>query len=567
MLKENPETATFLGVDKGARAGLRHELTDRTPAGADHLRSACAEHLTRLKSVAADRLLWREALDIRATRYALELADEGYRQFDFGDNLVLSVGLPGSSSPYAVSQSTGFYASIPDFLDTQHKIRTVDDADAYLDRLSAFAHGLDGETERLRRDGARGVVAPDFILDTVLRQQQAYIAKPPSQWGLVKSIAQRASKAAIKGDWNARALALCEREVGPAIVRQVDRLQQLRAATSSDAGVWKLPQGESYYAWALKVGTTTVTTPEDVHQAGLEQVARLNGEMDRLLSAQGMTKGTVGNRLAALSKDSRQLYPDSDAGRDALIAYLNRIVQSMRARLPSAFVAQHKADLVIRRVPTAIEAGAPYGYEIDGSIDGTRPAAYYINLQDMANWPRFTLPTLCFHEGVPGHVWQGTYTHGLPLIRSQFYFNAYVEGWGLYAEQLADELGMYDHDPFGRLGYLQSVQFRACRLVLDTGLHVKRWSRSQAIHWLIENNGLPDDAARGEVDRYCVWPGQACGYAIGLLELQRLRARASSVLGTDFSLRAFHETILQAGPVPLTVLKTAVDRYAPHKSD
>jgi uncharacterized protein (DUF885 family) len=565
MLNESPESATFLGVDKGVHADLRHKLTDRTLAGVDHLRAGCAERLRRLRAIPANHLSWSQRVDLRATLYAHELADEGFQGFDFGDNLVLAVGLPGSNSPYAVSQSTGFFATIPDFLDSQHKVETREDAEAYLDRLRAFPTGLDGETERLKRDAAHGVVAPDFILDLVIKQQQAYSAKPVSDWGLVTSLAGRTSKAAIKGDWAAHARALCEQDIGPAIMRQTAALQQLRSRASGDAGVWKLPKGDAYYAWALKVGTTTARTPDDVHSLGLEFVASLNGEMDRLLKSSGMTKGTVGERLAALSKDPRQLYPDSQAGRQQLIAHLNDVVHIVRSRLPRAFLAKHKADLVIKRVPPAIEAGAPYGYEIDGSIDGSRPASYYINLQDMANWPKFTLQTLCFHEGLPGHVWQGTYTHDLPLIRSQFYFNAYVEGWGLYAEQLGDELGMYEHDPLGRLGYLQSIQFRACRLVLDTGLHAKRWTREQAIRWLIDNNGLPPDSARGEVERYCVWPGQACGYALGLVELRRLRALASQRLGARFSLPGFHEAVLRAGPVPLTVLDAVIDRYASHR--
>jgi uncharacterized protein (DUF885 family) len=265
--------------------------------------------------------------------------------------------------------------------------------------------------------------------------------------------------------------------------------------------------------------------------------------------------------MDALSKDPRYLFPNTDRGRADLLAYLNGIVAKVRERLPRAFATIQKADLVIKRVPPDIEAGAPDGYEQDGTIDGSRPASYYINLRDTGNWPKFSLPTLTFHEGVPGHVWQGTFVHALPTIRSQMMFNAYVEGWALYAEQLGDELDMYEDDPVGKLGYLQSIQFRACRLVVDTGLHAKRWTRDRAIHWMVENNGNPVDSARGEIDRYCAWPGQACGYQIGHLHIDALRTKAQAALGSRFDLRTFNDALLTSGSLPLTVLDGVIERF------
>jgi uncharacterized protein (DUF885 family) len=294
---------------------------------------------------------------------------------------------------------------------------------------------------------------------------------------------------------------------------------------------------------------------------GLDQARQLSGEMDTLLKGQGLTQGTVADRINALNKDPRFLYPNTNEGRAQLIAYLNGVVAAVRPRLPQAFATLPKADLVIKRVPPEIEAGASNGYEQDGPIDGSRPASYYINLKDTSNWPRFALPTLTFHEGVPGHVWQGVFAHRLPPIRSMLAFNAYIEGWALYAEQLGDELGMYADDPFGRLGYLQSIQFRACRLVVDTGIHAKRWTREQAIQWFIDNNGIPQGRARSEIDRYCVWPGQACGYKIGQSWINRLRDKARAALGPRFDLRTFDDALVNSGAVPLTVLDGVIDRY------
>ena len=562
LLREYPDDATFLGLDTGARAALHSRLTDRSIAADDARAASCAARLRRLRAFPGRQTLTGlDRVNYETTLYAHELADEGYRNFHFGDNAVLNVWQAESNSPYAVSQGTGWFAVIPDFLNSMHKVEDAADAEAYLDRLSALARGMDDENARMRRDAAVGSIAPDFLLDTTLQQQAGYRGRPVAEWGLVTSLADRAAAAGIAGDWRARAERICEREVAPAIDRQVAALKEMRARAAPDAGVWKLPQGEAYYRWLLKVGTTTPMSPDEVHRLGLEQVAQLSAEMDALLKAQGMTRGTVGERMTALGKDPRFLWPNTDEGRAQLLAYLNGVIQAMRGRLPQAFGILHKADLVIKRVPPEIEAGAPSGYEQDGPIDGSRPASYYINLRDTGNWPKYSLPTLCFHEGLPGHVWQGTFVHQLPTIRSQLMFNAYVEGWALYAEQLGDELGMYADDPFGRLGYLQSIQFRACRLVVDTGLHAKRWSRDQAIRYMMENNGNAYDDARGEIDRYCAWPGQACGYQVGHLHIDGLRTKAKTALGARFDLKSFDDALLTSGSVPLTLLDEVIDGY------
>ncbi len=561
LLVEYPENATFLGLDSGRHAPLKHRLTDRSIAGDGKRAAACAARLTRLRGIDRKRLTGLSAVGYDCALYAHELASDGYRRFKAGDNAVLNTLQAESNTPYAVSQGTGNFAGIPDFLDSQHKVATAADAEAYLDRMSAMARGLDDENERLRRDAGMGVVLPDFLLDTTLGQQTGFRAKPMEGWGLVTAIGRKTKEAGVAGDWDARALKIAQSEVAPALDRQIAVLKDLRAKATHDAGVWKLPDGEAWYDWFLKVGTTTPHTPEEVHQLGLDQTQALASKMDVLLKAQGLSKGTVGERLLALSTDPRFLFPNTDEGRAQLIAYLNGLVAGIRPRLPKAFATLPKADLVIKRVPPDIEAGAPDGYEQDGPIDGSRPASYYINLRDTANWPKYSLPTLTFHEGIPGHVWQGVFAHRLPVIRSLLAFNAYIEGWALYAEQMGDELGMYADDPFGKIGYLQSIQFRACRLAVDTGLHAKRWSRDQAVDWFVANNGSPRDQLRAEVDRYCAWPGQACGYKIGHSEINRLRTKAQKVLGARFDVRSFDDALVLSGAVPLTVLARVVDDY------
>jgi uncharacterized protein (DUF885 family) len=561
LLESYPESATLLGLDHGAHRGLRSRLTDRTIAGNARIAADSRRLLQELRAFDATGLGGADLISLDSTRYAYELAVAGFDGFAYGDNPVLNAFQFESASPYVVNPAGGFFATIPDLLDEQHPILEAGGAEAYLQRIAAFARGLDGENERMRRDAALGVIPPDFVLDRTMRQLEDYLARPPGAWDLVQSLTQRTAALRIHGNWAHHATQLCTRQVTPALARQAGILRQLRLHATPDGSVSRLPDGDAYYRWTLRAGTTTDMSPAELHALGLDQVASLGAQMDRLLAAQGFSNGTVGARLAALSRDPRMLFANDDTGRAQMLAYLNGIVADMRERLPRAFAAQHKAALVIRRVPPTIEAGAPDGYEADGPIDGSAPAVYYVNLRDMGIWPRFTLPTFCFHEGVPGHVWQGASQHSLPPLRSQLVFNAYAEGWALYAEQLGEELGAYDADPFGRIGYLQSVQLRACRLVLDTGLHAMGWDRGRAIRWMVDNNGCPEALATGEVERYCIWPGQACGYLLGQRRIDALRTRARAALGARFDLRTFNDAVLACGTVPLDLLDRAIGGY------
>ena len=489
---------------------------------------------------------------------AHRLAVEGFR-FPYGDVVTLNQQWSYRNAPYVVAQNTGAFVEIPDFLDSNHTVAAAADAEAYLARLEAYAGALDGETERLAHDRGLGVVAPDFLLDKTSRQVKGARSQPMAEWGLVTSLARRT--ATIPGDWRARALALVRDRVAPAMDRQIAELTRHRARADGRAGVWKLPDGEDYYAWALRAATTSSLAPGEVHRMGLDQLAELQGRMEPLLRAQGLTRGTVGERMTALGNDPKHLFPNNEEGRRQILAFVNERVADIRTRLPRAFATLVKGNLVIKRVPPEIEAGAPGGYAAAGTIDGSVPGNYYINLRDTALWPRFSLATLTYHEGIPGHIWQGEYTYKLPLIRSLLAFNAYSEGWALYAEQLADELGVYEGDPLGELGYLQSLSFRACRLVVDTGLHSQRWTRAKAIDWFASTNGSTVEEVQGEVDRYCAWPGQARGYKVGHSEIVRLRGKAGTALGDRFDLRTFNDALVLGGNVPLTLLERVIDRY------
>jgi uncharacterized protein (DUF885 family) len=558
LLADYPENASALGLDNGARAPLKSRLSDRSLAGQRRLAERAAARLAQLRAINPATLTPAARIDLDVVRTAHETAVEGFA-FPYGDMAVLNQNWSYRNAPYAVAQNTGAFVEIPDLLDSNHKVENAADAEAYLARLEAYAAALDGETGRLAHDAALGVVAPDFLLDKSLRQQRAVRTTPIAAWGLVTSLARRTG--ALPGGFGGRAEALVTEKVAPALDRQIAELERHRARATADAGVWKLPQGEAYYAWALKAGTTTTRTPDEVHAQGLEQLRELQAEMDVLLRAQGLTRGTVGARMTALGEDPRQLFPNNDDGRRQLLAFMNARIDDMRTRLPRAFATLVAGNLVVKRVPPEIEIGAPGAYAAAGSIDGTVPGNLYVNLHDLSTSPRFGLTTLAFHEGIPGHVWQGEYTYRLPLVRSLLAFNAYSEGWALYAEQLGAELGVYDDDPLGRLGYLQSIAFRACRLVVDTGLHAKRWTRDRAILWFATTNGSPVDDVTSEIDRYCAWPGQACGYKVGHSEINRLRDAARAALGPRFDFRAFNDALVTGGNVPLVVLGRIIDAH------
>lgn len=558
LLVDYPESATGLGIDTGQRAHLKAKLADRSPAGQKAIAQRVAKRIERLKAIDVSKLSDATRVNVDIIRTAHEFASEGFA-FPYGDTALLNQNWAYRNAPYVVAQNTGAFLEIPTMLDSRHTVETKADADAYLSRLEAYAGQLDGETERLRSAAAQGVIAPDFLLDKTLAQIKLARGGKIPEWSLVTSLANRTKQ--IGGDYAAKATKIAADKVAPALDRQIAELENHRKRATSDAGVWKLPQGDAYYAWTLTAGTTTRMTPEQIHSRGQEELRALQSEMDGILKKQGLTQGTVGERMTALGKDPRYQFADSDAGRKKLMAYLEERIKDMRSRLPRAFNTMVPGNLEIKRMPPEMEPGAPGAYGGAGTIDGKVPGKFWINLHNMSSWTTYNLPTLAFHESIPGHVWQGEYTFKLPLFRSLLAFNAYTEGWALYAEQLASELGVYDNNPIGRLGYLQSIAFRACRLVVDTGLHAKRWTRQQAIEWFATTNGSSVAEVTSEVDRYCAWPGQACGYKVGHSEINRVRTKAQQALGAKFDLRKFNDAVVTGGDMPLVVLARNIEAF------
>lgn len=561
LLRESPEAATSLGLTEEQAGGrFNNRLSDYSVSGLNRAADIGRNALAKLNAIPAADLTSQEKVSQSVVAKALGYGIDG-TQFGYG-----TYG-NGAVQPYVVTQLSGAFTAVPDFLDSQHQINSAQSAADYLERLKAYARVLDQETSRIEADAAGGIIPPDFVIDGALKQLRDFAAKKPQDTVLVTSFARRAKDVAgldVSG-MNAQALAITRDEVLPAYRRQIAALEAIRPKASHDAGVWHLPKGDALYRSALKAWNTTDLTPDEIHALGLKLIAELTVEMDAILDARGLTKGSVAERIQKLSEDKSQIYPNTDAGKDLLLRDLNVQIQAIEAKMPDVFGVSPKAKLEIKRVPPYIEAGAPGGYYQSAALDGSRPGAYYINLRDTAEWPKFTLPTLTYHEGVPGHHWQGSVQQestGLPFIRSAIlWFSGYGEGWALYSEQLADEIGAYQGDPLGRLGYLQSMTFRAARLVVDTGLHAKRWSREQAIDYMVGVTGDQRSSIATEVERYCVWPGQATAYMVGRETINRLRTKAKAELGDKFDLKAFHDVLLTNGSMPLSVMEEVVDAW------
>jgi uncharacterized protein (DUF885 family) len=554
LLRLFPESATSLGLDTGARAALRSQLADRSAAGQQRVIAQLRADLERVNAFDPTGLSPRTRTSFAVVRSAYTTSLQGFA-LPYGD---ITVG-GWRNTPYVVIQNVGAYLDIPRFLDSDHRIENAADAEAYLARLQSYAGQLDGELGRLQAARAAGLVPPAFLIDKALQQMSLSAKNAESGGTLVESLERRAKS--IAGTWAERARAIAAQEIAPALERQLRELQAQRAIATNDAGIWARPSGEDFYRWALKASTTTTMSPDEVHDLGQSELRRLHGQMDGILKQIGYAQGTVGERMKALARDPRYQFAAGDQGRAEIMAFIDDRLDWIRAQMPRAFNTLVDPNMEVKRLPPEEEPGAPAAYGGAGSVDGTIPGRYWINLRTTSLHSKYSLADLTFHEAIPGHIWQGEYTHDMPQIRQLLAFNAYSEGWGLYAEQLADELGAYESDPVGRLGYLQSIAFRACRLVVDTGLHAKRWTREQAVQYFVDVNGSNPEEVASEVDRYCSWPGQACGYKVGHSELNRQREKATAALGTTFDVKAFNDTVVLGGNVPLDVLARNVDEY------
>ncbi len=554
LIEHNPGIATGQGIDVGDKAYLRSRLGDSSAAGQRALAQTVRTDLARARAVD------KTGLD-PATRTSFEVVESAYATaldgfaLPYGD---VAVG-GWRNSPYVVIQNVGAYLDLPRFMDPEHPVRERADAEAYLARLNQIPAVLDGELGRIRDARGKGLVPPAFLLDKAIAAMESSIAdarKPDAAY--VTGLTSRTAD--IPGNWGERARALTAPIVA-ALERQLAELKIERSLADNDPGMWSQPRGDEWYAWGLRAATTTRLTPDEIHAIGLRELDEIHARMDTLLQGAGYAQGSVGARMRQLAEDPRYKFKEGDPGRAEIMAFIDDRLTWIKAQMPRAFNTVVDPAMEVRRLPLAEEPGGPGAYGGAGSKDGTIPGKMWINLHTTDLHRKYDLPTLTHHEMVPGHIWEGTYSNKLPLIRSILSFSAFSEGWALYAEQLADELGAYDDNPQWRLGYLQSQAFRACRLVVDTGLHHKRWTRQQGVNFFVERNGDNAQSVASEVDRYCSWPGQACAYKTGHSEIVRQRARAQAALGARYDLKDFNQAVVDGGNVPLDVLAKTIDRY------
>ena len=556
LLEHEPERATSLGVDTGRYAELRARLEDQSQTGQNLYAATLRRDLDRVRAFPREGLDADTVTNLDVVQSAYSTALDGFA-LPYGDVAVGS----WRNAPYVVIQNVGSYLDLPRFMDSTHPLKDGSDADAYIERMEAMPAVFAGELERMRAARAMGMVPPDFLIEKATTQLSETIKSAMAGDLFAAPLRAKLIEAGMPESHANRAQTLETGPIAAALEAQLAELRLEMAEADSDPGMWSQPRGDEWYDWALRASTTTTLSPNEVHEQGLEELASLHARMDPILKEIGYTTGTVGERMQALSQDPRYKFAEGDPGRAEIMAFIKDRIEWITAQMPRAFDTLVDPNLEVRRLPLAEEPGAPGAYGGAGSKDGTIPGRMWINLRTTDLHRKYDLADLTYHETIPGHVWEGEYSNRLPLIRSILAFNAFSEGWALYGEQIADELGAYDDFKVGRLGYLQSLAFRACRMVVDTGLHHKRWSRDRARRFFVEENGSKYDEVVSEVDRYCSWPGQATGYKLGHSEIVRQRGRAETALGDAYDFKAFNDAVVLGGNAPLDVMAKNVDRY------
>jgi uncharacterized protein (DUF885 family) len=562
FLLDTPELLTSVGLVDGTMLDFHSgKLSDYGVAERDRRLAVVEQNLSELKAFDRETLGLQDQItyDVLEFQYTSALSS---RKFAWSS--------PGAL--YPISPMFGGQIGVVNFMVQSHTIKNRLTAENYVKRVGLIAARLDKVTAEAQRQVRLGVILPVSLLDKSLAIIKDTVAPKPAEHPLVQILGEKIDKAKsedidapLKASLMAQTAKMVETQIYPAYQRMTAALNTMRpAAETQAAGVDRLPGGKEFYALALKQMTTTDYTADEIHQLGLDEAARITREMDAILVSQGLTQGTVAERTQKLGEDPKYLFPDNDAGRAQILAEYDRLLKEVLAIAPQYFATIPSTKLEVRRVPPATEKGSAGAYYNPAALDGSRPGVFYANLRDPKETPKWSMKTLAYHEGIPGHHFQiaiGQNLTGLPLIRQQPLFTAYSEGWALYAELLAKEMGMYKDDPLGDLGRLQAEIFRAARLVVDTGIHAKGWSREKAIEYMVGVTGMAETDVTTEIERYMSIPGQACAYKVGQLKFLALRDKARQALGNRFDLKAFHKVVLENGSVPLTVLERLVDDW------
>src|SRR5213596_2148541 len=526
ILFDHPEILSTLGlVEQFGITNHNGKVDDESPAHQQKVFDRWKRNLADLRAYPLERQSPSQRLSTHVLEWFLESQVEG-EKYQWHN--------------YPVNQLFGVQNQFPSFMANTHRLLTKRDCDYYLKRLDALPTKFDQVLEGLKIREQKQILPPRFVVEEVLKEMSDFVGTPASENILATSFKTRAGKIAEltetqRADFQGRVEIAITGRVYPAYQKLIDYFREVLPKTTTDDGVWKLPDGDAYYAHCLRENTTTTMKPDEVHELGLREVARIEREIRAILDANGLAGQSIGEAMDKLAKDPRFLYPNDDKGRaDALARYTDLIAKATANSSKELFLTSPRAKIEVRRVPEFKELTAPGAYYEPPAMDGTRPGVFFANLRDMNEVHKWSMPTLAYHEGVPGHHWQISTAQnlkGVPQFRKLIPFTAYQEGWALYAEWLAKEAGWYEGNPFADLGRLRDELFRAVRLVVDTGIHSKRWSREQAIAYMRDKTGMGEKEVKSEIERYIVAPGQACAYKIGMLTIQELRARAEKELG------------------------------------
>lgn len=549
-LRDSPEYMTYMGMRE--RYG---EWDDYSQEAGDESIVKTQAQLARLEALDAQQL-------DRATQLSLTL----YKQS-------MQNGLDDVQwryHRYPVNQMRGMHAGIPSFLINQHLIANLEEAEAYISRVKGTAQLLADVIVDLNIRADKGILAPEFAFSHSVRDSKNIIAgidddsgqENPLMTDFKGKVADLEIADEVKADLITQLDKALQEQMAPAYRKLIATLENLGERAGGNYGVWKLPNGDDYYNNRLKRITTTDLTAEQIHTLGLSEVARIHGEMRDIMKTVGF-EGDLQDFFEFMRTDDQFDYGTTAEGKAAYLADATAIIDNMRERLDELFYTKPKAPLIVKAVEAFREKSAGRAFYQRAAPDGSRPGTYYANLSNMKDMRSYDLEALAYHEGIPGHHMQGSISQeqtGLPKFRRFGGYTAYTEGWGLYSEYIPKEMGLYA-DPYSDFGRLSMELWRACRLVVDTGLHYKRWTREEAVAYLGANTASDSAANLKAIERYMVMPGQATAYKIGMLKLLELREKARTALGDKFDIRGYHEVVLSSGAVPLNVLEDLVDRW------
>ncbi len=552
FLLDDPELLTQLGIIDNTRLDFHSgKLTDASPARTEQLAAKTERDLQTLRKYNRERLSGQKALSYDILEWFLQNVADG-RQYVHHN--------------YPVNQLFGVQNSLPRFMASSHQLLNEKSARNYISRLSHFDVKFEQVLEGLKLREEKGIIPPKFVIERVLTEMRTFTAQDPRENILFTSFKERVDTIDAIRDKN-ELFDEVEHEivntVYPAYELFIRYFEELKTKATDDDGVWKLPDGDALYAYQLRSITTTELSPQEIHDIGLGEVERIQNEMNDILAILGFRSGTFAEKMQALAKDERYLYPDTDEGRAQAIKDYQTIIDEIDEQINIAFDIRPSVGVRVERIPEFTEETAPGAYYQPPALDRSRQGVFYANLRDMTEVPKWGMRTLAYHEAIPGHHFQIAIQQeitGVPTFRNVLPFTAYTEGWALYAEQLAWEYG-FQENPLDNLGRLQAELFRAVRLVVDTGIHYKRWTREEAIDYMYENTGMPMGDVISEIERYIVMPGQATGYKIGMIKILELRERATQALGDRFDIKQFHNVILKNGAMPLDILEEVVEGW------